>query len=119
MLTDYEYRADQELPSMAFEWRDGSGSVIPFSSGWTFTVKVAKASNPTVVLLTKTAGLVGADSSPNVTILWSTTDFAGLTSTQSGTDYVVWLYARRTADSKDDVFSPGDPPRFKLYPAPA
>lgn len=37
------YRKDQELPALALEWRDSGGSLIDFSSGWTFTVVLATA----------------------------------------------------------------------------
>lgn len=118
MIPEYQYRADQELPAMALEWLDGSGALQQFATGWAFTVKVAKASAPLAVLLTKTVGVVGANTSPNITISWTTSDFTALAASPSGTDYVVYTYARRTADTKDDVFNPGNLPRFRLWPAP-
>lgn len=119
MSTVYAYRKDQELPALTVSWLDADGAVIDFSTGWTFTVKIALASAPTAVLVTKTTGITGAATAPNVTIDWSTTDWSTLTATANGTAYVAHLYARRTADSKDRVFRPADPITFRLYAAPA
>lgn len=121
MSSGYAYRGDQELPSIQINWLDGTGATIDFSTGWTFTAKVVAATAPTTVLLTKTTGITGAASSPNVTIDWATTDFAGLAKSDSGTRYLIWLYARRAADSKDRVFDPSgaSPLSFTLFTAPA
>ena len=117
MAPEYQYRKDQELPVMAFEWADSDGVALAFATGWTFTAKIARSSAPAATLLTKTANISGADAFPNVLVAWSTTDFSLLDAVAGGTDYVVHLYARRTSDSKDDVFRPGDLPRFRLHPA--
>lgn len=42
-----------------------------------------------------------------------------LTAAANGTRYVAHVYARRTVDSKDRVFNPGQPLSFVLLPAPA
>lgn len=117
-MTTYEYRADQELPAIPVEWLDRDGAVIDLSTGWTFTVKIALASAPNTVLVTKSSGITGAATSPNVTVDWSTSDFTTLTPAATGTGYVAHLYARRTSDSKDRVFRPGSPIPFTLYPSP-
>jgi hypothetical protein len=106
---------DQELPGDAVDWYDRAGAIIDFSTGWTFTVKIC-AAGTTAVAATKTLGIVGGATIPNVTIAWSATDFTALT---AGTTYVWYLYARRTADSLDRVFRPADPPAFQLVAAPA
>lgn len=111
----YEYMADQELPAIPVEWRDKDGALIDFSSGWTFTAKVCAANTPTTIALTKTTGITGAATSPNVLIDWTTSDFASLTPGPQ----VVHLYARRTSDSKDRVFRPAKPITFLLLTAPA
>ena len=115
----YVYRADQELPVSTVEWLDNTGATRDFSAGWTFTAKVCAASAATTVLLSKTTGITGAATLPNITIAWSTTDFSGLSASETGAAYVCHLYARRTADTKDDVFSPGKPISFTLLTAPA
>lgn len=113
------YRADQELPALALSWLDRDRNVIDFSTGWTFTVKIAARTAPSTVLATKTTGITGSATSPNVTIDWSTSDFAALTPDATGTTYVVHVYARRNSDSKDRVFNPSSPVQITLYPAPA
>lgn len=115
-MTDLRYYSDQELPALAVEWRDRDDTVIDFSSGWTFTAKVCATATPNTVALSKTTGITGASTSPNVTIDFATTDFSGLTASTAGTRYVVRLYARRTADSKDRVF--GGDLSFLLLTAP-
>lgn len=114
---DYQYRKDQELPAIPVNWYDNTGTIRDFSGGWTFTAKVCNAGTPDTIALTKTSGITGAATAPNITIDWSTTDFSTLTATSTGTIYVVYLYARRTADSKDDVF-PGTL-TITLRPTPA
>lgn len=117
-MTVYAYRADQELPSIPLVWKDGNGNLIDYSSGWTFSAKVCAASAPTTTLLTKSSGITGAATSPNVTISWSTSDFTGLTASTQGTAYYVYVYARQTATSKDDVFNPASPLTITLFSAP-
>lgn len=116
-MSTYTYRADQELPAMALEWLDRDGTVIDFSTDYNFTVQLTRKTQPTTVVATKTTGVTGAATSPNVLIDWSTSDFSGLTAEDNGTTYLVHVTARRTADSKDRVFSPGSPPQLVLKPA--
>ena len=104
---------------MPLRWEDGNGAVIDLSTGHTFSARICAATAPTTVLVTKTAGITGAATSPNLTIDWSTTDFSTLTAAATGTLYVVHVYARRTADSKDRVFRSGRPITFTLLPAAA
>jgi hypothetical protein len=115
----YVYRADQELPAIPLNWVDGTGAIIDYSTGWTFTVKICLATAPTTTLATKTTGITGAATAPNVTIDWVTADFTGLTAAAAGTSYVVHVTARRTSDSKDRVFNPGAPLKITLVPAPS
>lgn len=118
-MSEYVYRKDQELPAIAIEWADRLGAPVAFASGYTFTAKIALATAPSTVLVSKTTGITGADTFPNLTVDFSTTDFSALTAAVKGTEYVVHLYARRTADTKDRVFRPAAPVTFTLYPAPA
>lgn len=111
----YVYMLDQELPAMTFNWQDKDAATIDFSSGYTFTAKLCLTSAPTAILLTKSSGITGAATSPNITVAWTAADFVGLA---AGT-YRVLVYARRTADSLDRVFSPGAPPVLTLQTAPA
>jgi hypothetical protein len=120
----YVYRSDQELPTMRLAWKDGNETIIDYSSGFTATVKVASAAAPTTTLLTKTSGITLAATSPNYSIEWTAADFTTLggalgTLPDAGIVCVVHAYVRRSADSKDDVFRPFDPPQFRLMPAPS
>jgi hypothetical protein len=116
-MADYVYVKDQELSTMQFAWYDANNALLDLSTGYTFTVKLATRDAPTTIVLSKTAGITGAATSPNLTIDWATTDFTSLTA--AGTTYVVWIYARRTADSKDRVFNPANLPTLMLLTAPA
>lgn len=113
MTTAWAMEVGQELPALPLEWLDKDGSVIDFSSGWTFTVKLSTQTAPTVAVLTKTSGITSAATSPNVTIDWTTSELASLTA--GGTVYELRVIARRTADSKDRVFRPGDPIKLRLF----
>jgi hypothetical protein len=111
-----DYVKGQELAPMSFVWRDGVGALIDFSTGYTLTAKLALQSSKTATLLTKTVGVTGSASSPNIVINWATADFTSLTA--AGTVYVVWLYATRVSDGLHRVFSPGALPTFTLLTAP-
>lgn len=107
---------NQELPAMAFEWRDSSNTLIDYSTGYTFTAKIAPQTTPTVTTLTKSSGITGLATAPNVAIAWSTADLTALT---AGVTYVVWLIATRTADSLHRVFSPALLPTIMVIAAPS
>lgn len=124
MSQTYVYRADQELPALALEWLDRDGAIVDFSTGWTFTVKLSPAGDPGTVKFSKTTGVTGAATLPNLLVDWAVTDWAALVAASgalpaAGRRYLVHVYARRTADTKDRVFSPEDPPVVLLLPAPA
>lgn len=97
----YRYMSGAELPDLPLEWRDGDGDLIDFSSGYTFTVYVAPAESK-AASFTKTTGITGAATSPNVVLAWPTTG-AELNGLTAGV-YDVQVKARRTSDSKDRWF---------------
>ena len=68
----WAYRKDQEAPALTLTWKDYTGAVRDFSSGYTFTAKVALATAPTTIVLSKTTGITGAATAPNITVDWST-----------------------------------------------
>lgn len=113
----YAYRADQELPSMAFDWLDRDGNTIDFSTGWTFAVKITAATAPGTVLTTKSTGITGAATLPNVVVDWAAGDFTDLAPEAAGTAYIANLVATRTSDGKTRIFAPDNPPHFTLLPA--
>lgn len=114
---NFEYRKDQELPAIAVCWETGDGSLLPLATGYTLSAKICLASAPTTIVATKTSGVTGADTFPNATIEFTTSDFTSLTASADGTQYIVYLYARRDSDSKDRVY-PGVI-TFTLKTAPA
>jgi hypothetical protein len=90
----------QDLPDLGFVWKDNSGAIRDFSSGWTFTVQIGNSGDD--ALIVKTTGITGAATSPNVTVSFSAGELDGL---PAGV-YVLQLIARRNSDSKDDFFAP-------------
>lgn len=93
------YITGAELADLAVTWQDASGTVVDFSSGWTFQVKVG-ANLGTAAEFTKTTGITGAATAPNVTIAWATS--GELNDLDAGT-YVVQIAATRTSDSKTRI----------------
>lgn len=90
------YVLGAELGDLAITWYDTDGTLIDFSSGWTFQVKVGVTGQ--AALVTKTTGITGAATAPNVTVAWAATgDLNDITT--AGT-YTVQVRATRTADSK-------------------
>ena len=65
------------LPDAAFCWQDNNGDVIDFSSGWTFELKLGRTPAPSVV--TKTAGITGQSTAPNIIVQWAPNELAVLT----------------------------------------
>jgi hypothetical protein len=87
-----------DLPDTRIEWKDGDGNVIDFSSGHTF---VLKAGTPgTAADMTKSTGITGAATSPNITIAWATSN--ELNTLAAGV-YSLHLVATRVVDSKQRV----------------
>lgn len=107
-----KYYNDQELQSATFDW---SNAGYDFSTGWTFNVRLCRSTAPATTLLYKTTGITAT--ATTITVAWTLTDWAGLEAAVNGTPYVLHLYARRTADSKDLVFAPGTPTTLTLYAA--
>jgi hypothetical protein len=88
------YVQGSDLPDLALEWRQ-DGALIDFSSGYTFSLKIGVPGE--AASLTKTTGITGAATSPNITIAWAT---SGELNTLSVGVHAVQLAATRTADSK-------------------
>lgn len=90
-----EYITGADLPDLKITWTDNDNAVINFSTGWTFEALVGKRSHP--ALITKTTGITGASSAPNLTIAWDEGELDALT---AGNSYDVVITATRTADDK-------------------
>jgi hypothetical protein len=116
MSDPYPYQADQEIPSIPLEAKDRDGNLYDFSTGWTFTAKFC-LEGTLVIAHTKSTGIVGAATSPNLIVSPAVADWAALAPSALGTVYDVYVYCRRTADSLDYVYRPV--PQVRLYTAPA
>lgn len=91
-----EYIEGADLPDMAITWYDNNDSLIDFSSGYSFTLKIGKPG--VTALVTKTTGIGGFATAPNVVVGWSTTDELN---SLSADVYSALLVATRTADGKE------------------
>ena len=122
-MTVISLYADQELPAIPIDWQDSAGATLDFSSGWTATVKVCAVSAPSTIILTKTSGITLAATNPNYLIEFTAADLATIVAALSpgtrGTAAFMYVYNRRTSDSKDAVFRPGNPITLHVWPAPA
>lgn len=97
------YIKGADLPDLTVVWYDQTGALIDFSSGWTFSLKLGDPGS--AATLTKSTGITGAATAPNVTVAWATTlDLNSL----AATTYTADLTATRTSDSKQRVI------RFRL-----
>jgi hypothetical protein len=109
-VSSWIYRADQDSPSYAVAWSDRDGTLINFSSGYTFEVKLVNRVDGTIGL-TKSAGITGAAVSPNITVAWTTGELAAVPPAA----YRVHLTA--TTGGADRMFRPGDEPIITIVAA--
>jgi hypothetical protein len=93
------YTQGSDLPDYAVQWLDQNGDLIDFSTGWTFQCKVGTPG--AAAAITKSTGITGASTSPNVSVEFATT--AELNTLTPGT-YTVQIKATRTSDSRDRYF---------------
>lgn len=84
-----------DLPDVAITWSDRLGAVIDLSTS-TFTVKVGSEAGGAATI-TKTAGVTGSATAPNVVIAWTTAEVGTLTEGR----YVIEVVA--TTAGKDRV----------------
>jgi hypothetical protein len=71
------YVLGSEDPTYQVTWTDSNGAVIDFSAvGWSFELKLGFPGRDAV--LTKTSGIVGAATAPNITVTWAATDLDDL-----------------------------------------
>jgi hypothetical protein len=109
-MSGFIYYTDQESPSFAVAWSDRDGNLIDFSTGYTFELKLVHRSTGTVGL-TKSAGIVGAATSPNITASWSAAELAAVTPGA----YRARLKA--TSGGLDRRFMPGNEPIITIVAA--
>jgi len=109
-MPDFVYLTEQEYPSIQLIWKDGNDAAFSFSSAYKCTVMLAEEGE---AVATKTSGVVGASTSPNVTINWP----IGELDIAPG-DYNLIVTARDDV-SKDRMFRPGSPPQVQIVATPA
>jgi hypothetical protein len=90
-----EYVQGADLPDLALTWLDDEGDVIDFATGYTFQLKLGVPGSAASV--TKTSGMTGASTAPNLTVAWA--DSAELNTLDPGV-YTLQVKATRTSDSK-------------------
>lgn len=94
-----EYAQGSDLPDLGLVWRDTAGHLIDFSDGWTFEAKVGRLGE--TAQFSKTSGISGAATSPNVIIEWAT---SGELNTLPPGTYTLQLAATRSADARTRLY---------------
>lgn len=91
-----EYIEGADLPDLAITWYDANNLLVDFSAGYTFELKIGQPGKP--ALVTKTTGIGGFATAPNVVIAWNTT---GELNSLPADTYTAQLKATRVADGKN------------------
>jgi hypothetical protein len=96
-----KYFKGSDGPPTPVFWRDWTGQLVDFSSGWTFVVKVG-TTDAVSTSFTKNTGITGAVGSldakppvPNITIAWAT---SGELNSLSPGVYLVQIQATNVSD---------------------
>ena len=96
----YRFTIGEELANLKLTLYDDDGTtLIDFSVPYTFELKIGTPG--LAAELTKTTGITGATTAPNVTVAFDEDELDALTAGL----HVAQLRARRTADDKDHYFS--------------
>lgn len=98
-MTTVEYVKGSELPDLAITWTDTNGAVINFETGWTFTVRIGVEGQ--AAEHTKTTGIDGNATAPNVVIAWS----AGELDDLAARVWACQITAHNEATGKDRIRS--------------
>jgi hypothetical protein len=110
-----DYRKGDELPNVPVYWVEKRPNqadlVYNLGAGWTFTVLVGLPDEP--ALLTKTSGVTGAATLPNVSIVWDEGELDVLPADV----YVATLVATEAATGKDMSLDFGLRIRAGILPA--
>jgi hypothetical protein len=89
------YEIGEELDDVKISWPNPeTGEPRNFASGWTFEFKVGQLGQ--VATLTKTTGITGSATFPNIVISFAAGELEIAAATYTGQ-----VRARRTADNKD------------------
>lgn len=91
-----EYVKTAALGDLKVTWLDTDGDVIDFSAGYSFELKIGHGGS--AASLTKTTGIAGASTAPNVTVAWDSDDLSDIRG-----DYVLQITATEDASSKPRI----------------
>lgn len=87
-------------------WWFVNGSLVNYASGYTFVGKLAKVSDPSTLIFTKTTGFTGAagtgtegNGTPNLTVAWATS--GEMNSVADAGRYIFEIKATKTSDSSE------------------
>ncbi len=92
-MTPLQMIEGADLPDLALTWKDRDGNVLNLSS-YTFTVKVGPEGG--AASITKTSGITGSSTAPNIVVAWTVTEIGTL----SAGRYVIEVIATAT-DSRE------------------
>lgn len=106
---DFTRRADQETP-LGFHWRDSNRATKDMSTGYTFGFYLVSFATGGVVL-SKTTGIEGFDTNPNIVVTPGSDWWTGL----SGR-YMIHLMAND--GTGDDFFRIERPPTIEIISVP-
>jgi len=112
-MTSRKYYADAELPSLPYHWFDGAGNIINFAAGWTFHLEFLTKRSERLIY-TKSAGITGAATLPNVTVNWASGELASIPPDV----YKTRLTATRVADGFGRIFMKDSLPEIHILPIP-
>lgn len=104
--------ADREDPSWKVGWYDGEGVLRDFSVGFTFRLEFLSTRNERLIH-TKTDGIAGADTEPNVVTSWAVGELASL----AGHKYKLRLVAVDVL-GRESVFREEQLPTCEIMAAP-
>lgn len=93
------YYVGSDLPDTQITLRNGDGTYPDFSSGYTFSIKVAPAGSTTATFTksTNVTGAAGSATVANLTISWAT---SGELNSLTAGYYILQVTVTRTSDSR-------------------
>lgn len=86
------------LAALSLEWLAADGSVIDFASGWVFTVTIGRGGEAVV---TKTSGITGAATSPNIVVTWGPRELAAL----GAGEYSIQIVALNVSTGRERIYT--------------
>jgi hypothetical protein len=111
-MTVFTYYTGDELGAVNLWWRNSAGTLIDFSAGYTFEVRLGDPLD--TATLTVTTGITGAagagskpDGTPNVVIAWTAANLGSLTVPVDLTQVIYPMFVKATTATLDRHY-PGE-----------